>query len=202
LFDILRFAVFCGSPSSSHPGHDRSSRHVGTKEFAMRKLGYLVLVLCLLPAALSVLAQNPPKKPANEQRELLSSHVTLAVFDGVNFRLCRGRTALCPERCGDSGEFASFTVKKYLKYEKLGQYGDPEQQNFLVQVSDFNRKPKGDPKILETVKGLEKGDHVLLSWNHDYVTKQGTSSPERPIVKLEKIDADRAAKLLKAVEVN
>ncbi len=167
----------------------------------MRRLGYLVLVLCVLPAGLSVQAQKPPEKVVDEQRELLSRHETLAVFDGVDFRLCRGRTALCPEQCGDSGEFASFTIKKYLKYEKLGQYGDPEQRNFLVQVSDFHRKPKGDPKILETVKGLEKGDHVLLSWNHDYVTKQGTSSPERPIVKLEKVTPERAAKLLKATEL-
>jgi hypothetical protein len=42
---------------------------------------------------------------------------------------------------------------------------------------------------------------VLLSWNHDYVTKQGTSSPERPIVKLEKVTPERAAKLLQATEL-
>ena len=109
-----------------------------------------------------------------------------------------GRTALCPDKCGDSGEFACFAVKKYLKYQKHGQYGDPEQKTFLVQVSDYNRKPKGDPKILQTIKGMQKGDYVLLSWYHDYVTKEGSSSPERPIIKLEKIDKEKAATLLKS----
>ena len=96
-----------------------------------------------------------------------------------------GLTAFCPDKCGDSGEFANIAVKKYLKYQKLGEYGDPEQQSFQLQVSDFNKKPKGDPKVLQTVKGLKKGDYVLLSWRHDYVTKDGTSS-RRPLVKLEK----------------
>ena len=139
-------------------------------------------------------AADEPK----EKRELLANHETLAVFDGVEYQLCKGLTALCPDRCGDSGEFASFAIKKYLKYEKLGQYGDPEQETFAVQVSDYDKKPKGDPKILETVKGLKKGDYVLLSWHHDYVTKEGTSSPERPIMKLEKVDGDKAKELLNA----
>ena len=108
---------------------------------------------------------------------------------------------MCPERCGSSGEFASFAIKKYLKYEKLGQYGDPEQQSFSIQVSDFHKQPLGEPKTLETVKGLKKGDYVLLSWHHDYVTKQGTSSPERPLVKLEKLDPEKAAELLRASQV-
>lgn len=86
--------------------------------------------------------------------------------------------------------------KRYLVSLHLNV--DPEQTSFLVQVSDYDKKPKGDPKILKTVKGLKKGDYVLLSWHHDYVTKDGTSSPQRPIVKLEKIDGDKANGLLKA----
>ena len=152
----------------------------------------LALVIC--SAALPARAADEPK----EKRELLAKHETLAIFDGVAYQLCKGLTALCPDRCGDSGEFASFAIKKYLKYEKLGQYGDPEQETFAVQVSDYYKKPKGDPKILETVKGLKKGDYVLLSWHHDYVTKEGASSPERPIMKLEKVDGDKAKELLSA----
>ncbi len=149
------------------------------------------IALFTLPAA----GADAPEE-RKEKRELLANHETLAVFDGVNFRLCMGLTALCPKGCGDSGQFASFGIRKYLKYEKVGQYGDPEQNSFLVQVSDYDKKPKGDPKILETVRRLNKGDYVLLSWHHDYVTKEGTSSPERPIVKLEKIDIAHAKKLL------
>jgi hypothetical protein len=109
-----------------------------------------------------------------------------------------GRTALCPDKCGDSGEFATFAIKKYLKYEKPGQYGEPERKTFLVQVSDYDKKPKGDPTILKTVKGLKKGDFVLLSWHHDYVTRAGASFPERPIVKLESISKEKAEELLNA----
>ena len=166
----------------------------------MRKPSHLLLVLCVVSSTLSVLAQDAPKKAPDERRELLANHETLAVFEGVDYRLCRGLTGLCPERCGSSGEFASFVIKKYLKYEKLGQYGDPEQQNFSIQISDFHKQPKGEPKILETVKGLKKGDYVLLSWHHDYVTKQGTSSPERPLVKLEKLAPEKAAELLRGTD--
>ena len=64
-----------------------------------------------------------------------------------------------------------------------------------MQVSDYDKRPKGDPKILETVKSLKKGDLVLLSWHHDYVTKDGASSPERPLVKLGKISESEAGEL-------
>ena len=157
----------------------------------MRTLLLSVVATMLTPVMLSA-ADNPK----GEKRELLANHETLAVFDGVDYRLCRGLTALCPKDCGDSGEFANFAVKKYLKYEKLGQYGDPEQQTFLVQVSDYYKKPKGNAEILKTVKALTKGDYVLLSWHHDYVTKAGTSSPERPIVKLEAISKEKAEGLM------
>ena len=152
--------------------------------------------LVLLIVAISPFAALAADKTKGEKRELLASHETLAVFDGVEYQLCKGLTALCPDKCGNSGEFANFTIKKYLKYEKRGEYGDPEQTTYSVQVSGYDKKPKGDPKILETVKGLKKGDYVLLSWHHDYVTSDGASSPERPIVKLEKIDGDKAKELL------
>lgn len=138
------------------------------------------------------------KENAEERKgvKLLADHQTLAVLGGIDFRLCRGLTSLCPKECGHSGEFANFTIKKYLKYKKHDQYGDPEQTEFLIQVSDYNKKPKGDPAIAKTVGALKKGDFVLLSWRHDYVTKDGTSSPDRPIVLLEKIDKAKAEALL------
>ena len=162
----------------------------------MRKTILLVLAFVVSPVMLPAAAKAAADKPQDAKRERLANHETLAVFEGVKYSRCLGRTALCPDRCGQSGEFAGFAIKKYLKYEKLGQYGDPEQQTFLVQVSDFDKKPQGDPKILETVRGLTKGDYVLLSWHHDYVTRAGSSFPDRPIVKLEGIDKVQAEALL------
>jgi hypothetical protein len=156
----------------------------------------VVVVLCGLGAR-GVSAAEAKNAADGEVRQFLADHQTLAVFDGLQYRLCRGLTALCPKECGDSGEFANFSIRKYVKYQKLGQYGDEKQTSFPVQVSDYNKKPKGDAEINKTVAGLKKGDYVLLSWRHDYVTKDGVSSPERPIVKLEKIDKAKAEELLK-----
>ncbi|MFP6901676.1 MAG: hypothetical protein VCA36_12085 [Opitutales bacterium] len=118
---------------------------------------------------------------AGEKRELLARHVTIATYKGAPFRLCRGRTARCPKDCGSSGEFASFAIEQYLEYEKPGKYGSSKQASHLVQVSDFHRKPVGDPEILKMIGGLKEGDHVLLAWNHEYVTSKGSSAPDRPI---------------------
>ena len=161
----------------------------------MRSLMLFTLTIIVSFVVLLTAINASMSGPNDEKRERLANHETLAVFEGVDYRLCKGLTALCPDKCGQSGEFANFTIKKYLKYEKLGQYGDPKQTDFLVQISDFNKNPKGDPKILATVKGLKKGDFVLLSWHHDYVTKEGASSPERPIVKLEAISKKKAEEL-------
>lgn len=137
----------------------------------------------------------PPPVPA-EKREVLSVHETVAVLDGVAFRLCRGLTALCPKECGHSGEFATFTIKKYLKYETPGKFADEKQPSFLIQVSDFNKKPRGEPALLATIGKLKPGDFVRLSWRQDYVTKNGSSSPERPITKLEPLTKEQVAELL------
>jgi len=123
--------------------------------------------------------------------ETLSIHETVATFAGIEQRRCRGRTARCPEQCGHSGEFARFEIVKYLKYEKPGEYGDKKQTERTIQISDFHRNPTGDPQLNKTIKGLKPDDRVLLSWQHNYVTRTDpaggrTSRPERPITKLEK----------------
>jgi hypothetical protein len=135
-----------------------------------------------------------------EQRELLAKNETVAVFKGAPFRKCLGLTTLCPEQCGHSGEFATFEIRGYLVYEKRGQYGDPKQGEFMFQTTGFHHEPVGNLKWSEVVKTLKPGDFVLLSWNHDYVTRDGSKFPERPLVNLKKISADEAAELLKKAE--
>lgn len=130
-----------------------------------------------------------------DKRELLSKHQTVAQFQGVASRTCRGLTALCPDKCGQSGNFASFRIVKYLAYEKPGQYGDPQQKDYVFQVEDNMKNAKSPAAVREAVAGLKTDDYVLLDWNHDYVTKDGSSSPERPIQKLQKITREEAAKL-------
>ncbi|MCX6998510.1 MAG: hypothetical protein NTV49_15860 [Kiritimatiellaeota bacterium] len=137
---------------------------------------------------------------ALEQRELLARHETVAVFSGAPFRKCLGLTTLCPDKCDGSGEFATFEIRGYLAYEKPGQYGDPKQGQFMVRVSDFNKQPVGDPQWRAVIQTIKPGDWVALTWNHDYVTRDGSKSPERPLVNLKKLSAEEAAELLKQAE--
>jgi hypothetical protein len=149
--------------------------------------------LCVLSTTfgtLSAIAADP-----KEKRELLARNETIAEFSGVAYQQCRGLTSLCPDKCGGSGDFATFRIVKYVKYDKPGEYGDPKQTDYTFQVIDNMKNLKVPKAISDTVAGLKKGDLVVLDWNHDYVTKDGSSSPERPIVKLEKVTKEQAEKL-------
>lgn len=136
-----------------------------------------------------------------ETRKLLADHQTVAKFKGVAFRKCMGLTAMCPDNCGHSGDFASFDIVGYIKYEKADQYGDEKSDSFIVQIQDNKKNAKVSKEIADTVKGLKADDYVVLTWHHDYVTRTeggGSSSfPERPIVKLEKISKEKGEELLK-----
>ena len=122
-----------------------------------------------------------------EPRATLARHATVAEFEGVSYHRCMGLTALCPDQCGESGSFATFKIIKYVKYEKLGEYGDPKCEQFMFLVEDNMKHPKVPAAIRDAVNALKKGDRVLLSWDHDYVTVNGSSGPERPVTKLEKL---------------
>jgi hypothetical protein len=119
------------------------------------------------------------------QRELLSSHDTVAKFTGITDFQCRGRTALCPDKCGHSGRMATFEIVKYLGYEKPGQYGDEKQKALSVLIEDNMKNAKVPDAILKAIDSLKPGATVHLKWNHDYVTRDGSKSPERPIVSIE-----------------
>ncbi len=128
---------------------------------------------------------------APEKRELLSSHKTVARFDGVQKTRCRGLTSLCPDRCGHSGSLAVFTILRYRAYEKTGEYGDPEQKQFHVLLEDNMGGEKVPAAIRDAIKALKPGDVVELDWNHDYVTNNNGSYPERPIIRIEKTKEPR-----------
>jgi hypothetical protein len=129
-------------------------------------------------------AQGPEKS-----RELLSSHVTIARFVGLSDHTCLGMTALCPDRCGESGRLATFKIVKYLSYEKPGEYGDPKQEQFQVLIEDTMKNLKVPAPIRDSILALKPGDLVDLQWNHDYVTQGGSKFPERPILKVSPLEA-------------
>jgi hypothetical protein len=162
------------------------------------------LLLCAAVAAIAatVLTASAGAAPKETKRELLASHDTVARFSGLTAHTCRGLTSLCPDRCGHSGNMASFEIVGYLAYEKPGQYGDPKATEYDFLLEDNRGTPKVPDAIVQAVRELKKGDLVRLTWRHDYVTTTegggSASSPERPIVKLEKITQQEADALLKA----
>jgi hypothetical protein len=138
-----------------------------------------------------------PPPPAVISREVatLSRHSTHATFSGIQRSQCFFRTSLCPDRCGHAGEVALFKIDRYISYEKLGQYGDPEAAQFHVRVDNDggNGSEKQPEGVSDKVRALTVGQKVLLNWNHDYVTttwEGGGSgkSPERPVTLLEPIN--------------
>ena len=133
-----------------------------------------------------------PKK----KLDTLAEHRVIARYEGAPFRRCMGLTGKCPDRCGNSGEFATFTITGYLHYAKKGEYGDAKQKQFRIQISDFHRRPAGNAELNKVVAGLKENDLVQLEWKHLYGrVSPGVQAPARPVLLLRKVSAAEAAKL-------
>lgn len=133
------------------------------------------------------------KMPDNDKLKVLVEHKVIATFQDVKFRTCRGATGNCPDRCGSSGEYANFKITDYLHYKKLGKYGGDKYTTYSVHVTDFHRKPTGDPVLGAYIKTLKAGDQVVIEWKHLYM-----HSSVRPLLLLKKIDKADAKRLIDA----
>jgi hypothetical protein len=170
------------------------------------KRGWHVTIVALV--AVFMLATASWSRPAstaepavNGKLGMLAEHRVLARYMGSPYHICHGLTSACPEHCGSSGEFATFKIVEYLRYEKPGKYGDAKQKKFTFQVSDFHRNPKGDAKMIEKVRELKEGDLVLLEWHHLYgEVRPGAFSPIRPVIELRKVSEKEAEQLRAEVE--
>ena len=149
-------------------------------------MGSKALISAVLVVMLAGCRSTPEVGVEETKRVTLGRHETIAEFQGLSEHTCRGRTALCPDRCGHSGTMAAFKIVEYIKFEKLSEYGK-QQETFPFLLEDNMGKVKVEEWIYDAMAHLIEGDRVLLSWNHDYVTRNGSSGPERPIVKLEKM---------------
>ena len=153
------------------------------------------------PTAATAPAATAPAANPNQKRELLADHQTVAKLTSIAYHRCLGMTALCPDNCGDSGDYANFQIAAYLVYTKNGEYGDPKTDSYSFQIEDNHHKLKVTRELSDKARALKPGDYVLLSWHHDYVTNfepggGSSSGPERPITKLEPITKDQADKLI------
>ena len=152
----------------------------------------VALALLLGVTAVNVSAADTS---AADKRKMLSKHETVAQFVGVTYHKCLGRTSACPDKCGSSGDMATFRILKYLAYEKPDQYGDKQQKQFQFLVADNLKNVKVSAEVKATIDSLKPDDYVRLDWQHDYVTKGGSSSPERTVTQLKCITCEEADQL-------
>lgn len=136
----------------------------------------LLLALSLLTAS----AQTG----TTPQVDVLSTHRTDAVYEGVRHLPCMHRTSLCPDKCGHAKDVAVFRITAYRSYEKNNpHHGDPQAKEFLMPL-------KADDEVsaeqLEMAKGLKPGDAVRLDWVHEYVKTASASYPRRRVTRLER----------------
>lgn len=166
----------------------------------MKRVAIVLFAASMMFAARLAPAADEPK----DKRELLSLHDTVAKFAGTRQHTCRGLTSLCPDRCGHSGDMASFDIVGYVRYEKPGKYGDPKADSFMFLVQDNMKNAKVPKELAEQIAALKQGDLVHLVWRHEYVTRKeggGSSSfPERPVTLVKKVTQEEADKLLKDAE--
>jgi hypothetical protein len=154
------------------------------------------LIVSLMILAATTLTSPAGPKDGKHERQLLSRHDTVAEFAGTRQHRCMGLTTLCPDRCGHSGTMAMFKIRHYLDYQKPGEYGDPQQEEYLVLVSDNTGKTKIPQATADAIRALQQGDRVRLIWQHDYVTDDNGSYPVRTIIGLEKLTPEQADKLI------
>jgi hypothetical protein len=117
---------------------------------------------------------------------VLMHAATMARFAGSMERPCMHRTSLCPDRCSHPRKWAVFdTTVPYRTYEKPGQYGDPEANQFHLQLDPPESDVAHGPGTHDLAASLAVGDSVELEWVHEYVTTAGGSKyPRRRVLVL------------------
>ncbi len=120
--------------------------------------------------------------------ELYAEHQTIAVFEGIEYRVCGGFTGHCP-KCAHSGEYANFRVLNYTHYSKQHSSGDKQETFRSYRLSDYHKKELQGNKWLALIRELAPGQKVRMNWEHRYgAVSPGMFSSYRPIVLLEKVE--------------
>jgi hypothetical protein len=81
------------------------------------------------------------------KNEFSTYHKFKAVFKGIDYNKCKGRTAMCPIDCGNSGNFATFKKLKYEKLEGDGLTRREQLKKYTIKTSDYYKDSFNDPNI-------------------------------------------------------
>ncbi len=139
--------------------------------------------LALFAVMMSAISlQAAPLPPAKE----LARNDVLAMYVGTKDMPCMHRTSLCPDKCGHAKKVAVFKVLRNDGYEKKGEYGDAKAEPNSQIYIDLNKDVEGQsPETLALLKELKPATQVQMTQVHYYVTKDNSSYPVRPIVKIQ-----------------
>lgn len=121
------------------------------------------------------------------KKDVLCVNEVKATFNGIEHCPCQFMTARCPDHCDHATDLAKFHIDEYIKYEKLGKYGDDKQEEFLWDLKATSDANKLHPEYIEKVKALKPGQKVKIHWTHFYVTDDNGASPERSVTFFETI---------------
>ncbi len=137
-------------------------------------------IFAVMMTAMSL--QAAPLPPAQE----LARNEVFAIYTGTKDIPCMHRTSLCPDKCGHAKKVAIFKVLRNDGYEKKGEYGDAKAEPNSEIYVDVNKDVEGQSlETLAMIKELKPAAQVQLTQVHYYVTKDGSSYPVRPIVKIQ-----------------
>ena len=167
-------------------------------------ISLLMVCACFISVALPAFAQMVDRGAVLKQNEQYAAFLTQATYEGTAWRECRLMTSLCPDRCGHSGNIATFSIDKNIVYAKYNEYGDEPSEQFMIMIDKGDETaPLIDKKWYDVIKSLDTGDKILLAWDHLYVTVTDgdfvSKYPERPITFIHPL-TDKQAQLIPSFE--
>jgi hypothetical protein len=115
-----------------------------------------------------------------QKNEFSTYHTFKAVFKGIEYNKCMGRTAMCPIDCGSSGNFANFKILKYEKLEGDGLTRREKLKKYTIKTSDYYKNSFNDPNI-KFIDKLKRNDKVDIEVVFTY---DNTTSVVRTIEKV------------------
>jgi len=129
--------------------------------------------------------QQPIKTETVQKKPYTSVHIFTAIFEGITFHNCMGRTSSCPEKCGESGNLANFKVKAYKDFIVNGEAGTVKLSEYSILISDYYKKDLKKPFVNE-IKNLKKGDEVVIHLEYIYDTSKSAVQTVENLVKITK----------------
>merc|ERR1712039_172251 len=96
---------------------------------------------------------------------------------------CMFKTSLCPNQCGHATDFYKFEIVgvdvTVNPESSQAKFCSPCATGTINGISGADMGA-----FVGVANELCVGDTVTLDWNHDYVTRDGCGSPERPVTNL------------------